>query len=801
MPATYRHLLLGLVAVAGYVVWVLMYSGFSQADAVATEIDRTEARRLAEQVAAEQNVPLDGFDIVNITLRVSNFQLTYYQAYAVPPEEQAQVTAFRTPGFWDIVYASEALGTITARIGTTGEVYNWFTDFETPPDSGRISLADAQAIADQALGDRLGVDPYDYTLVDAQTLEGDTRTSYAFQWRHRADSSDALLRREVRVDVGPSGVEGWGRIVDLPDAHQTAYRAYSDRANTYNLGRSGFIFLIWVLSLTVFLMRFREYEISLRNAFVYTTLFTVAYVLYMWNALPFTTSGAFDSDNWSRMRTQTMLGLAIGVFFTTLGVFQAWVSGETLLRERWPNKLNVLDGLFAGRARFKGLGESILVGFLYAGLQLGLIALLFFGIIEVGKPWQIVSNNDQFLLSSSSVLSQLPLNTLVSVFLSGAYMLAFTMGFTRLRLPTWAAILVTATVFGAFFSDHLTVYDFTYSALVMVCSVVVALVCFVRHDWVAAIVATVLPDAFAKIMLFLSQPAPAFQWSGWLTIGVMLVLLACGVVLYLRAPALSAESVTPSYARYITERERLKMELDIARRSQLQMLPRHVPEATGLDIAAFSEPAREVGGDYYDFMELGPKTLGIAVGDVSGKGMPAALYMTMLKGFLQSKADPQSTPVEVLAHVNRKFYQSAERSMYVTLIYALIDLAKAELRFARAGHLPLIVFRPVDQTSYVLQPPGLGIGLESGVNFQRLMREEVFALRSGDVVAFFTDGLTEARSRSGEEFGQERLLHLIKQHHALSAEGVLQQIRIAVRRFEGTTEPHDDLTGLIVKVT
>jgi len=380
-------------------------------------------------------------------------------------------------------------------------------------------------------------------------------------------------------------------------------------------------------------------------------------------------------------------------------------------------------------------------------------------------------------------------------------MLAFTMGFTRLRLPTWAAVVITGIIFGAFFSDHITVYDYTYSAFILVCSTVVVLICFLRHDWVAAIIAAILPDAFAKIMLFLAQPAQAFQWSAWLTLSMVVALLACGVVLYLRAPVLSADTVTPSYARYITERERLKMELDIARRSQLQMLPRHVPEATGLDIAAFSEPAREVGGDYYDFMELGPKTLGIAVGDVSGKGMPAALYMTMLKGFLQSKADMHSPPVEVLAHVNRKFYQSAERSMYVTLIYALIDLAKAELRFARAGHLPLIVFRPLDQTSYVLQPPGLGIGLESGVNFQRLMREEIFALRSGDIVAFFTDGLTEARSRSGEEFGQERLLHLLKQHHALSAEGLLQQIRIAVRRFEGTTEPHDDLTGLIVKVT
>ncbi|GAB5519842.1 MAG: hypothetical protein RhofKO_20930 [Rhodothermales bacterium] len=793
--------MLGLVAVIGYVAWLLLYGSVSQADQLNIRVDRTEARRMAEQTAVDQDIALSSYDVVNTRIRLSNLQLTYYQANDLSAEQQATITAFRTPAFWEVVYANEELGKITAYIGADGTLHAWLPEFITPPDTGRISLGDAQVLADQALTNRLSVDPYDYVLVDAQTVEGDTRTSYAFRWRHRADSSETHLRRELTIDVGPSGVEGWSRIIDTPDAHRTAYRALSDRAGIYAFMRSGIIFLIWILSLAIFLMRFREYEISLRNAFAYAALFLCAYTLYMWNAYPYSAGQALATANWDGALTQTFISLAIGAFFTSLGTFQAWISGETLLRQRWPSKLRVVDGLFAGHARFRSLGQSILAGFLYTGLQLGLIALLLFGITRSVEPWQIISGNDQYLLSGSVVLGQLSVYTLVSGLLAGAYMLAFTIGWTRLRLPTWAAVLVTAFIFGAFFTNHVTVYDFAFSAFVTVCAAIVILVCFLRHDWVAATIAAVLPDLFSKIMLFISQPAEAFQWASWLTIGLLLLLLACGVVLYLRAPALRADTVTPSYAKYITERERLKMELDIARRSQLQMLPRHVPEARGLDIAAFSEPAREVGGDYYDFMELGPKTLGIAVGDVSGKGMPAALYMTMLKGFLQSKADLYSSPVDVLTHVNRKFYKSAERSMYVTLIYAVIDLTNAELRFARAGHLPLIVFRTVDQTSYVLQPPGLGIGLESGTNFQRLMREETFALRSGDLVAFFTDGLTEARDRSGEEFGQERLLHLLKQHHKLSAEDLLQQIRIAVRRFEGTADPHDDLTGLIVKVT
>jgi sigma-B regulation protein RsbU (phosphoserine phosphatase) len=255
------------------------------------------------------------------------------------------------------------------------------------------------------------------------------------------------------------------------------------------------------------------------------------------------------------------------------------------------------------------------------------------------------------------------------------------------------------------------------------------------------------------------------------------------------------------YARYITERERLKMELDIARRPQLRMLPREVPHPAGLDIAAFSEPALEVGGDCYDFFLIDDRRLGVAIGDVSGKGMPAALYMTLLKGFLQSQATAQPSPRDLLSHVNRTFFKAAEPNVFVTLLYLVIDLERRQIHYARAGHNPFLVYRPATQATYVLQPPGIEIGLEGGDIFDRVMQEASISVQAGDAIALYTDGLTEACNGSAEQFGQARLAALLAQHADASAETALHAIRQADAAFVGRREAHDDLTCLVFKVT
>ena len=309
-------------------------------------------------------------------------------------------------------------------------------------------------------------------------------------------------------------------------------------------------------------------------------------------------------------------------------------------------------------------------------------------------------------------------------------------------------------------------------------------------------ISSVLPSLF----LYLSQPNASYVTSS--VVGLILVagLLAFGVIARLRGTPLNELSIEPAYVRNISERQRMKLELDVARQAQLQMLPQSIPSRQGLDIAAFSEPAKEVGGDYFDFFELNDRNLGFAVGDVSGKGISAALYMTMLKGSLQSMAINQPSPKRLLSHINRTFFKSADKTTYVTLLYGVIDLDNNTLTFARAGHNPILIYRPNGQVLYFLKPNGLGIGLEKGDIFERVLAEETFSLQQGDTIIIYTDGLTEARNVKEEEFGEDRLTELIKSHPIYSAEDLLQRIKDGYFDFTGRAEPHDDLTCMVIRI-
>jgi serine phosphatase RsbU (regulator of sigma subunit) len=252
--------------------------------------------------------------------------------------------------------------------------------------------------------------------------------------------------------------------------------------------------------------------------------------------------------------------------------------------------------------------------------------------------------------------------------------------------------------------------------------------------------------------------------------------------------------------RNITERERMKMELDIARKAQLRMLPQDIPRFSGLDIAALCEPAKEVGGDYFDFVFFGNQRLGIVIGDVSGKGMPAALYMTLTKGFLQAQALSGATPHEILCRMNRNFFQTAERNIFVSLFFAVIDPAGRTMTYARAGHNPTIVRRTRQRRTQWLQPTGIALGLEKGAVFERILQQESVTLESGDALIFYTDGLTEGMNRSREEFGERRLLEVISPGEEKTAQELLDRIHAEYRTFVGREEQHDDLTCVVVKV-
>jgi sigma-B regulation protein RsbU (phosphoserine phosphatase) len=191
---------------------------------------------------------------------------------------------------------------------------------------------------------------------------------------------------------------------------------------------------------------------------------------------------------------------------------------------------------------------------------------------------------------------------------------------------------------------------------------------------------------------------------------------------------------------------------------------------------------------------------GVTIGDVSGKGVPAAIYMTLTKGILQSHAEDNVSPRDVLVKVNSLMYRSIERNSFVSMFYAILDLRNARMRFARAGQCPMILMHRVDGESRMISPKGMALGLEMGRVFESVLEEEELPLQPGQVMVFYTDGFTEAMNAREEEYGEERLLAAISRHHAESAHAIIDAVCADVVTFAGDTPQHDDMTMVVVKI-
>ena len=251
----------------------------------------------------------------------------------------------------------------------------------------------------------------------------------------------------------------------------------------------------------------------------------------------------------------------------------------------------------------------------------------------------------------------------------------------------------------------------------------------------------------------------------------------------------------------LAEQERLKHELEIARRIQLESLPQFTPLIEGLDVSGVSVPAFEVGGDYFDYLNGAPKRFTVMVGDVSGKGTSAALYMSKLQGILRSLHGFNLTPHELFVRTNHLLCQDLERRSFVTALGGFFDTGADRVVLARAGHLPLYHFDASRAEVHRLLPRGLGFGLSQRAIFSDELEEREIGYGIGDVFLFITDGITESQSADGEEFGEERVVSLLETlgTTAVGASGIRDRLMSAVREFSGAVEQADDQTVVVVR--
>jgi sigma-B regulation protein RsbU (phosphoserine phosphatase) len=253
------------------------------------------------------------------------------------------------------------------------------------------------------------------------------------------------------------------------------------------------------------------------------------------------------------------------------------------------------------------------------------------------------------------------------------------------------------------------------------------------------------------------------------------------------------------------EKKRLEEELRIAREIQMSLLPRDTQQIPGLAVTALCVPAREVGGDYYDFFRIGEHRRGFLIADVAGKGTSAALYMAELKGLVLSLSQIHESPRQLLVDVNRIISENLDSRSFITMTYAVVDLAAHTLTYARAGHTPLIhlAARRQPPQACVLAPNGMVVGLRiDGFEhqFESLLEERTIPLEPGDIFVLYTDGVTEAMNMESDLFGEERLCALVEEHAELSSDGLRERILREVEAFVGDADAHDDMTMILLKV-
>jgi sigma-B regulation protein RsbU (phosphoserine phosphatase) len=251
-------------------------------------------------------------------------------------------------------------------------------------------------------------------------------------------------------------------------------------------------------------------------------------------------------------------------------------------------------------------------------------------------------------------------------------------------------------------------------------------------------------------------------------------------------------------ARLYEEEKRLQQmehELQMARDIQQSLLPKKNPEIPGASVAGLSHPAREVGGDYFDFIPMGSNRLGVVIADVSGKGVPASLLMSNIQATLRVQALSSNSPGHCITEANTALHKSTASDKYATLFYGILEMEKKTFTSTNAGHnAPMLISS--GECCRRLETGGIVLGMMSDVPFE----DESVPLNSGDLLVMFSDGITEAMDDREEEFGEERLIELLSEHQGLDPEALLEKIVSRVKAFTGGTQQQDDMTLVAIKI-
>ena len=557
------------------------------------------------------------------------------------------------------------------------------------------------------------------------------------------------------------------------------------------------IFLFGLAAVILFFFRIRSRAIDTQSALVVAVIMGLAVSTII--LLGSVNNIDLFSDS-SNLVDSIMLLVQIGIggASASVGFFMLFALSDSITRQYWPDKLLTYDYLRRGMLFSKPIGMTVLqgigLGFIVTGiwaLSIWLIPSLYVQVEHVfldgNVAWPPLYIFFQILVLSL-ILS-------LSVFLVvGSQVYAQT---KNILLTSLATILATGIVMSLMILVGPSLEQFLLGCILGAALTVI----YVKWDFL-----TLFLSLFTFFVLITSSSGWLIQdspdWYIFMSLMFLLVFLLVGgfVAVFKGKEEGVLPKYIPEYVEELAQEERIKQELDIARGVQQSFLPVKMPEIEGLDIAALCKPAYETGGDYYDVIRLNDHQVAITIGDVSGKGIPAAFYMTFTKGILHSLCHETDSPGELLIKANRLFCENANKGTFISLVYGILDLQKKTFTFARAGHNPIIRVNKKTGETEELKPVGLGLGLTKEAPFERNIKEVELSLTPDDTLVLYTDGIVEALNTSNKFYGNKQLIDSLKGHLDKSSSDILHHLMTDVLNFIGTAKQHDDMTVMVLKV-
>jgi hypothetical protein len=772
------------------------------------EITRDEAINIAKDLLTKQGINLDGYYVEG--LLDSHPIESRYLVKKLGREKFGKI--IETDNFplngWILYFhknLSKEIAQINYQVSVNyrGQIISYRREIADSTSSASFSSEqEAEIYLRNYIKNNSSIDLNGFKISDKKSFQMAKRTDYLFTWeKTMPDYNSTILTLKTRVQGNRIGYILYN--FQIPQGESGYFETQEVLYATISLI---FIFFFTLIAFYQFLKRYHQGEVWMsvgKSFFIIYFLITLVSSLNGWPGggqglslgnMPFITTKAI---------VLTFQILIIN-FLLSLLLFACWSVGESLTRGLWPEKFRGIDAFIKGKFFTITSGTSLLKGVVF-----GLAASLLYLIVPVFtnkesafcfiNPWGQID-----IYSGYLPVVEILTTALATSILTGTAIVFFTTNVSYYKFKnTRLSIILTGLVCCA--STAIVYTPPSLNMLWLNLAIRFLFGCLFAYIYLRFDLLTLLSFVFHAMLIAggftLYFGSTDFYKANFI---VLILILLTSPVIYIISRIRKQEFVLedyglPSHVQKISERERLRKELEIASKVQLSLLPKEQPDVKGYDIAGLSIPAVEAGGDYFDFVKLQGSKLGIAIGDVSGKGVGAAIYMTLTKGILQAHAEESVSPKTVLGKVNKLLYKTIEKNSFVSMFYAVLDFANHSMIYSRAGHNPGIFCHNSDGKTKLLMSSGIALGLEEGNLFTSTLSEETIALEEHDLVVFYTDGFTEAMNEKREFYGEEKLIDFVKTHHELSAKDLINAILKDVNKFVNHMPQHDDMTIVVIK--